>query len=270
MNDITEFEEGLAYTPISENKAETLQITLDGFEGPLSVLLDLARSQKVDLAQISILQLAEQYIAFIQEAEDLKLEIAADYLVMASWLAYLKSRLLLPQEEDEEEPTAEELAARLRFRLQRLEAMRECLSQLMNRDLLGRNVFAHGMPEGVRIKRHTLYQANLYELLTSYSSHRLQHYHENWTPPKLNVVTLTRARMRLERMLGKINDWDHLDELLLAGNIPKGRRRTLLASGFAATLEYIKDGRLEVRQEKNFDKIAIRRARPKSHQPYSE
>ena len=159
------FEEGVAFV---KPDGRGLKIDVSGFEGPLDILLSLARTQKVDLRQISILQLAEQYIAFIRDAQALKLEVAADYLVMASWLAYLKSRLLLPVQETEDEVSAEEVAARLVFRLQRLEAMREAASQLMARDLLGRDVFQRGMPDGIRIKRHSTYEATLYEVLSSY------------------------------------------------------------------------------------------------------
>ena len=159
------FQEGIAYQPSLE---DGLAVHLEGYDGPLHVLLALARTQKVDLKQISILTLAEQYLEFIREAQDLKIELAADYLVMASWLAYLKSRLILPPPHDEEVADAEEMAARLVFRLKCLEAMREASAQLMGRDLLGRDFFTHGMPEGIRIKRQSKYDASLYEVLAAY------------------------------------------------------------------------------------------------------
>ena len=159
------FQEGIAYQPSLE---DGLAVHLEGYDGPLHVLLALARTQKVDLKQISILTLAEQYLEFIREAQDLKIELAADYLVMASWLAYLKSRLILPPPHDEEVADAEEMAARLVFRLKCLEAMREASVQLMGRDLLGRDFFTHGMPEGIRIKRQSKYDASLYEVLAAY------------------------------------------------------------------------------------------------------
>jgi len=254
------FEEGVAFV---KPDGRGLQIDVSGFEGPLDILLSLARTQKVDLRQISILQLAEQYIAFIRDAQALKLEVAADYLVMASWLAYLKSRLLLPVEETEGEVSAEEMAARLVFRLQRLEAMRDAASQLMGRDLLGRDVFARGMPDGIRIKRHSTYEATLYEILSSYSTHRLRTYYTDWTPPKLDVLSIERARMRLERMLGKLNDWERLDALLASEIKSPEKRRTTIASGFSAALEFARDGRIELQQDQNFGEIRLRRSRPK-------
>lgn len=254
------FEEGVAY---SAPVGDSLKIDVGGYEGPLDVLLTLARTQKVDLRQISILALAEQYLVFIREAQALKLELAADYLVMASWLAYLKSRLLLPVVEDGEETSAEELAARLVFRLQRLEAMRDCATQLMARDLLGRDVFTRGMPDGIRVKRHSKYEASLFEVLSSYSTQRLRSYYAEWTPPKLDVLTIERARVRLERMLGTLNDWEVWDELLLADVKSPQKRRSIVASSLTAALEFTRDGRMEIQQDKNFGEIRVRRARPK-------
>ena len=198
---ISEFEDAPAYQP---EMREGMSVNLEGYEGPLDVLLVLARTQKVDLKQISILQLSEQYLAFIRELQDLKLEIAADYLVMAAWLAYLKSRLLLPPPQDDGEGDPEELAARLVFRLQCLEAMRDSAAKLMARDLLGREVFVHGMPEGIRVTRSSKYQASLYDLLTSYSTQRLRNYYAEWSPPKMDVLTLERARTRIARLLGEL------------------------------------------------------------------
>jgi segregation and condensation protein A len=224
----------------------------------------LARTQKVDLTQISILQLAEQYLEFVRQAQDLKIEVAADYLVMASWLAYLKSRLLLPSAQDEDEVSAEELAARLVYRLQVLEAMRESAAQLMARDLLGRDFFAHGMPEGIRIKRESKYDASLFEVLAAYSTQRLRSYYEEWTPPKLDVLSIERARMRLERVLGKLDDWETLDHLVAGDIRDPQKRRTTIASSFSAALEYVREGRLEIQQGNNFDDLLVRRARPKA------
>ncbi|MBL6784466.1 MAG: segregation/condensation protein A, partial [PS1 clade bacterium] len=179
------FQEGIAYQATTE---DGLALHLDGYDGPLHILLALARTQKVDLKQISILMLAEQYLDFIREAQDLKIELAADYLVMASWLAYLKSRLILPPLYDDEVIDAEEMAARLVFRLKCLEAMREASAQLMGRDLLGRDFFVHGMPEGIRIKRQSTYDASLYEVLGAYSTQRLRNHYESWSPPKMDVL----------------------------------------------------------------------------------
>ena len=242
---------------------EGMAVNLEGYEGPLDVLLVLARTQKVDLKQISILQLAEQYLAFIREVQDLKLEVAADYLVMAAWLAYLKSRLLLPPPHDDGEVDPEELAARLVFRLQCLEAMRDSAAKLMARDLLGREVFVHGMPEGIRVTRSSKYQASLYDLLTSYSTQRLRNYYVEWSPPKMDVLTLERARTRIERLLGELEDWGRLDALVIEQIRDPQKRRTTMASMFGAALEYVRDGRLEIQQSANFKEILVRRARPK-------
>jgi segregation and condensation protein A len=241
-----------------------MAVNLEGYEGPLDILLVLARTQKVDLKQISILQLAEQYLTFIRELQDLKLEVAADYLVMAAWLAYLKSRLLLPPPpHDDGEVDPEELAARLVFRLQCLEAMRDSAAKLMARDLLGREVFVHGMSEGIRVTRSSKYQASLYELLTSYSTQRLRNYYAEWSPPKMDVLTLERARTRIERLLGELEDWGRLDALVIDQIKDPQKRRTTMASMFGAALEYVRDGRLEIQQAANFKEILVRRARPK-------
>ncbi len=242
---------------------EDWRVDVEGFEGPLDVLLALARTQKVDLRQISILDLAEQYLGFIRDAQKLKLELAADYLVMASWLAYLKSRLLLPSEENDEEASAEEMAARLMFRLQRLDAMRDCAARLMTRNLLGRDVFMRGMPDGIRVKRNSVYEASLFELLTSYSTHRIRSYYSEWSPPDLDVLSIERARMRLERMLGTLNDWEKLDAVLASEIRSPEKRRTHIASGFSAALEFAREGRIELQQDRNFGEIRLRRARPR-------
>ena len=258
---ISEFED----TPVCQPKMrEGMAVNLEGFEGPLDVLLVLARTQKVDLKQISMLQLSEQYLRFIRELQDLKLEIAADYLVMAAWLAYLKSRLLLPPPHDDGEVDPEELAARLVFRLQCLHAMRDSVAKLMARDLLGREVFLHGMPEGIRVTRSSKYQASLYDLLTSYSTQRLRNYYVEWSPPKINVLTLERARTRIARLLGELEDWGRLDALVISQIRDPQNRRTTMASMFGAALEYARDGRLEIQQAANFKEILVRRARPKS------
>ena len=255
------FQEGIAYRATTE---EGLALHIDGYDGPLHILLALARTQKVDLKQISILKLAEQYLDFIREAQDLKIELAADYLVMASWLAYLKSRLILPPPHDDEVIDAEEMAARLVFRLKCLEAMREASAQLMGRDLLGRDFFVHGMPEGVRIKRQSTYEASLYEVLGAYSTQRLRNHYESWSPPKMDVLSIDRARMRIERLLGKLDDWESMDSLVAGDMRDPQKRRTTMASSFSAFLEYARDGRVELQQSKNFESLLVRRARPKA------
>lgn len=255
------FQEGIAYQATTE---DGLSLHLDGYDGPLHILLALARTQKVDLKQISILKLAEQYLDFIREAQDLKIELAADYLVMASWLAYLKSRLILPPPHDDEVIDAEEMAARLVFRLKCLEAMREASAQLMARDLLGRDFFVHGMPEGIRIKRQSTYDASLYEVLGAYSTQRLRNHYERWSPPKMDVLSIERARMRIERLLGKLDDWESMDSLVAGDMRNPQKRRTTMASSFSAFLEYARDGRVELQQSKNFESLLVRRARPKA------
>lgn len=256
------FQEGIAYQPVGEDGS--LSVHLDGYEGPLHVLLTLARTQKLDLREISILKLSEQYLDFIRQAQDLRIELAADYLVMASWLAYLKSRLLLPPPHDDEEIDAEEMAARLVFRLQCLDAMRDAAAKLMARDLLGRDFFLHGQPEGIRIKRQSNYDANLYEVLAAYSTQRLRNYYETWTPPKMDVLSIERARMRIERLLGKLDEWETMDALVASDIRDPQKRRTTMASSFSAFLEYARDGRVELQQSKNFDNLMVRRARPKA------
>ena len=255
------FQEGIAYRATTE---EGLALHIDGYDGPLHILLALARTQKVDLKQISILKLAEQYLDFIRETHDLKIELAADYFVMASWLAYLKSRLILPPPHDDEVIDTEELAARLVFRLKCLEAMREASAQLMGRDLLGRDFFVHGMPEGIRIKRQSTYDASIYEVLGAYSTQRLRNHYESWSPPKMDVLSIERARMRIERLLGKLDDWESMDALVAGDMRDPQKRRTTMASSFSAFLEYARDGRVELQQSKNFESLLVRRARPKA------
>ena len=256
------FQEGIAYQATTTE--DGLALHLDGYDGPLHILLALARTQKVDLKQISILKLAEQYLDFIREAQDLKIELAADYLVMASWLAYLKSRLILPPPHDDEVIDAEGMASHLVFRLKCLEAMREASAQLMGRDLLGRDFFVHGMPEGIRIKRQSTYDASLYEVLGAYSTQRLRNHYESWSPPKMDVLSIERARMRIERLLGKLDDWESMDALVAGDMRDPQKRRTTMASSFSAFLEYARDGRVELQQSKNFESLLVRRARPKA------
>jgi len=246
--------------------AETLVVDVEGFEGPLDLLLALARTQKVDLARISVLALAQQYLDFIAEARRLRLEIAADYLVMAAWLTFLKSKLLLPAQQDiEDEPTGEELGRLLAFRLKRLHAMREAAAALMTRKRLGRDVFARGMPEPLRITRKSTYQANLYDLLKAYAQQRQRNAVKSWEVRQRTVWSLKKARDELERLLGTSCDWAPLDQLLaefLVGGLEL--RRTALASGFTATLEMAREGALELRQAKMFARLLVRRRTPEA------
>ena len=239
---------------------ETLVVDVEGFEGPLDLLLALARTQKVDLARISVLALAQQYLDFINEARRLRLEIAADYLVMAAWLAFLKSKLLLPSEPSEEgEPTGEELAALLAFRLKRLHAMREVSAQLMTRKRLGRDVFARGLPQPTRITKKSVYDANVYDLLKAYSQQRQRTATRTWHIRQRTVWSLKEAREELERLLGITCDWAPLDQLLAEFLVEPELRKTALASSFTATLEMTREGALEISQSKLFAPLMIRR-----------
>lgn len=239
---------------------DTLVVDVEGFEGPLDLLLALARTQKVDLAKISMLALAQQYLDFIAEARRLRLEIAADNLVMAAWLAFLKSKLLLPAEKsDEGEPTGAELAALLAVRLKRLHAMREASAQLMTRKQLGRDVFGRGLPEPIRVIRKSTYEANVYDLLKAYSQQRQRTAVRTWHISQRTVWSLKEARAELERLLGIACDWSRLDQLLAEFLVEPELRKTALASSFTATLEMTREGALEIRQEKSFAPLMIRR-----------
>jgi segregation and condensation protein A len=247
------FEEGPAV-----READRLTLDLDGWEGPLDLLLTLARGQKVDLAKISILALVEQYLAFIADAKKLKLEIAADYLVMAAWLAYLKSCLLLPRETGAD-PSPEELAMRLQLRLQRLSAMREAGARLLGRDRLGRDVFVRGAPEGLRTIRKAAWRAGLYDLIAAYGSVRAR------TEPAFHIVsrrpvmTLDEALLRVERMLGSRVEWTRI-ESFLPETEDEGFRRSALASSFVAALELARRGRIDIEQKAPFAPLWVRAA----------
>jgi segregation and condensation protein A len=239
---------------------DQLVVDVEGFEGPLDLLLALARTQKVDLAKISVLALAQQYLDFISEARRLRLEIAADYLVMAAWLAFLKSKLLLPSEPSEEgEPTGAELAALLAFRLKRLHAMREASAQIMTRKRLGRDVFARGLPEPIRITRQSVYDANVYDLLKAYSQQRQRTAVQSLRMKPRTVWSLKEARSELERLLGMNLDWAPLDQLIAEFLVEPELRKTALASSFTATLEMTREGELEIRQAKSFAALLVRR-----------
>jgi len=227
-----------------------LVVDLAGFEGPIDLLLALARSQKVDLAEVSILDLADQYLAFLDRARAGHLEVAADYLVMAAWLAFLKSRLLLPDEpEDDEGPHGERLEAQLARRLQRLQAMREAAARLMALDRLGRDVFARGAPEGIRIERRNLWQGSLHDLLQAYADHRRK---SGPAPIRVRArpcLSLEQARRALEAVLCDAEDWRPLESVLHHKRDRALARATVLASSFAASLELAREGRVELRQD---------------------
>ena len=241
---------------------QALLLSLDGFEGPLDLLLALARLQKVDLGKLSMLRLAEQYIDFIAAADRLRLEVAADYLVMAAWLAYLKSRILLPRERDDEaEPSGEELAQRLAFRLMRLEAMRNSAAVLMTRMRLGRDVFSRGMPEGVRTVRETTYTAQIYDLLKVYADQRSRHVKSVHVVKARFVWSIKEARERLEALVGeRAGDWVQLDLFLERYLVTPQAGKTMLASSFGATLELAREGVVEIRQDAPFAPIYMRKA----------
>jgi segregation and condensation protein A len=239
---------------------QALLIQVDGFEGPLDLLLTLARNQKVDIAKISILKLADQYLEFIESAKKLNLELAADYLVMAAWLAYLKSRLILPQEKGPDgEPTADEMATRLRWRLQRLDAMRAASTRLMGRERLDRDVFGRGDPEPVNVIKLRTYKDTMYDLLTAYATDRARRLGgQTYRPQMAPVLAIEEARERLERMLGRISDWSALTTLLpfeWSGGV---RRRSAVASTLLACLEMARDGKVELQQMAPFAEIFIR------------
>lgn len=263
-DDILDFE-GSSVKTEAVVDAGQLVLQIDGFEGPLDVLLVLARTQKVDLSQISILELVEQYLIFVAEAKKLRLELAADYLVMAAWLAFLKSRLLLPDEKDDEEPSAEELAMRLQLRLQRLDAMREAGARLMSSNRLGREIMARGAPENVVVTRKAAYDVTLYELLKTYAEQRVR---TSVTSLKISmrpVYSLDEALHRMKDMLGTNMDWRSLQDFLPDGLKDPQYRRSVIASMFAASLEMAKEGKAELQQNKTYGPIFLKPKLPKAN-----
>ena len=239
--------------------AESLQVTVDGYEGPLDLLLTLARTQKVDLAKISVLQLAEQYLEFVEKARDLRIELAADYLVMAAWLAFLKSRLLLPKDPEDEGMSGEDMAAHLAFQLERLEAMRRVAAQLMGRDQLGRDFFARGMTETVTVKRETTWSASLSDLLKAYAGVKTRAEYQPLNYDKTEYLGVDAALERLKSLVGQMPDWGTLSSFLPEGwNLEPAKRRSAMASSFTAMLELAKRGELEIRQAEVFAPIYLR------------
>jgi segregation and condensation protein A len=239
-----------------DSDAETLTLDIDGWEGPLDLLLALARNQKVDLREISILALVDQYLRFIEQAKAIKLEVAADYLVMAAWLAYLKSALLLPRD-PEEQPSPEELALRLQLRLERLNAMREAGARLMARDRLERDVFLRGAPEGLRTVRKALWQAEIYDLISAYGRISAR------TRPVMHIVanrpvmTLEAALERVSRLVGERIDWAMI-ETFLPDSASGIFRKSALASSFVAALELARQGKVELRQKSPFAPLYLK------------
>jgi segregation and condensation protein A len=236
-----------------------LVVDVEGFEGPLDLLLTLARQQKVDLSKISILALADQYLVFIEAARKLRLELAADYLVMAAWLAYLKSRLLLPEQLGPDGPSAEDMANALAQRLRRLEAIRQVADQLLNRPQLGRDVFARGQPEPIAEIAKPEWSATLYDLLSAYASRRQTKARSFVRVAKRTVWSLAEAREALERLIGQSVDWSPIDQYLIAYLVEPSMIPTVLASSFAAALELVREGRLEAHQQGSFTPLYLRK-----------
>ena len=240
--------------------AEALIIDVDGYEGPLDLLLTLSRTQKVDLRKISVLALAEQYLKFINDAKDLRLELAADYLVMAAWLAFLKSRLLLPPDPSEEGPSGEELAAHLAFQLERLQAMRDSAAKLMARDQMGRDFFARGLPEDVTRIRRVTYTATLLDLMQAYARTRNKDEFRPFVMDRKAIMTLEQALERMRGLIGYAGDWTGLESYLPDGwEMDPAKRRSATAANFAASLELAKLGQIEIRQGEAFAPIQIRK-----------
>jgi segregation and condensation protein A len=236
-----------------------LIVDVEGFEGPLDLLLTLARQQKVDLAKISILALADQYLAFIEEARRLRLELAADYLVMAAWLAFLKSRLLIPESEQAVGPSAEDMAAALAFRLRRLESIREAAEKLVARPQLDRDVFRRGAPEPIIDVKQPQWAATLYDLLSAYATQRSKSALSRVRLAPRSVWSLAEARERLERLVGAAQDWSRLDQYLLPLVTDPELQATVFASSFAATLEMVREGLIDVHQHTAFAPIYLRK-----------
>lgn len=253
--------DGFEMRAVDQRRAdEALIVDVEGYEGPLDLLLTLARTQKVDLMQISVLHLAEQYLAFVEQARKLRIELAADYLVMAAWLAFLKSRLLLPPDPEAEGPSAEEMAAHLAFQLERLEAMRQAAARLMGRDRLGISRFQRGAPETVARKRRTEWQAGLIDLMRAYARLKTKDEFRPYAFERQNVYSMEQALDRMRRMIGFAGEWTDLSDFLPDGWEHDGkRRRSATAATFAASLELARQGRLEIRQSDSFAPISFRR-----------
>ncbi|MGI9353208.1 MAG: segregation and condensation protein A [Rhizobiaceae bacterium] len=237
------------------------QLTVDvsGFEGPLDLLLELSRRQKVDLSKISILALAEQYLEFIEDVRKLRIELAADYLVMAAWLAFLKSKLLIPAEETGDgELSGEEMAAQLAFRLRRLEAMREAGTRLIGRNRLGRDFFVRGVPEPIKVDTQKKFNATLYDLLSAYATQRQRASTSHVTIAKREVWSLQEAREILLNMIGDFGEWTCLDDFLIPYIPTPELRNSARASSFAASLELAREGKLTLRQEEPFTPLYMK------------
>ena len=262
--EILSFETGRPTTELAEAEP-ALVVDVEGYEGPLDLLLALARQQKVDLAKISILALADQYLQFIEAARKIRLELAADYLVMAAWLAFLKSRLLLPEQPAQEGPSAEEMATALANRLRRLEAIREAANRLMNRPQFQRDVFPRGNPEEIAEVRRPKFTATLFDLLSAYAIQRQARVVTSVHMAKRTVWSLAEARATLERLVGMTevsDDWGCLDDYLLDYVAEPTQKATVFASSFAAVLELVREGKLELNQKQAFAPLYFRKRPP--------
>jgi segregation and condensation protein A len=260
MSDATDWDLPERLSPADRLAAEALIVDVDGFEGPLDLLLTLSRTQKVDLRRVSVLQLAEQYLGFVEQARTLRIELAADYLVMAAWLAYLKSRLLLPPDPAEDGPSAEDLAAHLAFQLERLAAMRDAAARLMGRDQLGRDFFPRGLPEDLTHQRKVVYTATLLDLMRAYAMIRTRDEFRPFALDRDQVYTMEQALDRLRGLIGYAGNWAALTSFLPEGwsGTPMARR-SALAAHFAAVLELAKRGQVSLRQGETFAPIELRR-----------
>ncbi|MCB2097722.1 MAG: segregation/condensation protein A [Parvularculaceae bacterium] len=260
------FDAPVRHAPPQED-VDALIVNLDVYEGPLHVLLDLARTQKVDLRKISMIRLVDQYLDFVAAARAKSLELAADYLVMASWLTYLKSKILIPTVDDGSgEPTADEMAARLAFQLQRLEAMRKASETLFNLPQFGLQFFPRGLPEGVRVLKTPLWQAELFELLQAYARQRVAAVDRTYKIEAPKVFTIEDARARIQRMLGAIPEWTELTKVSPSKGVD-APAASVVASSFNAALEFAKNGALEIRQLAHFEPIYVRQRRDAAVKP---
>ena len=248
-----------------ERNHDKLFLHLDGFEGPIDLLLTLARDQKLDLTSISILGLAEQYLNFIEQARLMSIELAADYLVMAAWLAYLKSRMLIPVPEDTDEPSGAEMAAALKYQLQRLEAMRKVAEQLFARPLLGRDVFQRGDPEGISINVRSLYNSTLFEILQAYGSAQNRRAPAPLQIEQMELFSMDEALGRLNMFIGEMVDWSVLSSFLPEGLENDLVRRSAVAANFAASLELVRSGKAEIKQDHLFGPIFFRSRRDRDN-----
>lgn len=259
MSEQNLFHESTAQSVEERLAAEALIVDVDGYEGPLDLLLTLSRTQKVDLRRISVLELARQYLTFVERAKELRLELAADYLVMAAWLAYLKSRLLLPPDPSEDGPSGEELAAHLAFQLERLQAMRDAAARLMGRDQLGREFFCRGQNEDIERIRTVTYSANLLDLMQGYARIRTKDDFRPFVMDRDSIFTMEQALERMRALIGFTGSWtDMLSYLPDGWHKDPVKRRSATAATFAASLQLVKEGRLEIRQSELFAPIQLR------------